>query len=410
MSSLPLSRFASVLRVAALSGLAAVGGPAAPARAQSNDDCMACHAEPGMTGTRDGKKIVVTVDPKTLKGSVHAKLECVACHQSLAGKDLPHDPGVKLVECAACHDKPVANYRASIHGRMAAKGDVTAPRCFDCHGAPHGIAAVSDPRSPVSTMNVPATCGGCHHEGSQVSLTHHIPQERILENYSESIHGEGLYKKGLTVTAVCTSCHSGHLILPHEDERSSTNRANIVKTCTRCHARIEVVHRKVVDGKLWEKEPNKVPSCTDCHAPHKVRRNASAEGMATKDCLLCHGKTDLAMTQGRQEGLAVRRRAGICRVDPCPRRLRPVPHGGSRLPEARLRDDQVEGGLRGLPRRRRRHLQDEHPRHAARQERSRCTRLPRLPRQARHQEQALALLADVRPERPGPLRPVPPRR
>ena len=286
-------RFALHLLIA---GVPLLGGGAA--LAQSSDDCMACHAERGMTGTRNGREIGVTVDRKLLASSVHGPLDCVSCHQSLSGKDLPHEPGVPLVDCAACHEREGKDYRASAHGRAADHGDPTAARCPDCHGPPHGILASADPRSPVSTINVPATCGRCHHEGSEVSTQHHIPEERILENYSESIHGEGLFKKGLTVTAVCSSCHSAHLVLPHEDARSSTNRANIAKTCTRCHARIEVVHQKVVNGKLWEKEPHKVPSCTDCHTSHKIRRSAFAQGMATKDCLLCHGKPELAMTRG----------------------------------------------------------------------------------------------------------------
>ena len=282
-----------------------VASIAALASAQSRDDCMGCHAEAGMSGTRDGKNISVTVDLKKLNASAHAGVECVGCHANLAGKDLPHDQFNDRVSCAKCHEKQVKEQQASIHAQMAAKGDKTAPNCFSCHGQPHAIAPRRDPRSPVATVNVPATCGRCHHEGTEVSITHNIPQDRILENYTESIHGAGLFKKGLTVTAVCSSCHNSHLILPHEDGRSSINRANIAATCTRCHSRIEDVHRKVIEGKLWEKEPHKIPSCTDCHSPHKVKR-ASAEGMATKDCLSCHGKQDLHTTvNGKRVSLYV---------------------------------------------------------------------------------------------------------
>jgi len=277
--------------VAALSLVASAGA------AQTKDDCLACHTQEGLEGTRDGQTIPVTVDPKLLAGSAHGRLECVQCHANLAGKDLPHDPFANRVDCGRCHERQAKEYRTSRHGQAAAEGDASAPRCFDCHGAPHGILPRADAKSPVSTINIPGTCGRCHHEGSKVSVSHDIPESRILENYTESIHGEGLYRKGLTVTAVCSSCHSAHLVLPHEDARSSTNRANIASTCTRCHARIEDVHRKVVDGKLWEKEPHKVPSCTDCHSPHKVRRTSAEQGMATQDCLLCHGKPDLSMTR-----------------------------------------------------------------------------------------------------------------
>ena len=133
MSESPAS--SRLARVVA-AGLALTFAAAArPALAQSNDDCMACHEALGMTGTRDGKQINVTVDGKKLKASAHAKVECVSCHKD--AKELPHEPGLKRVDCSTCHDKPVRDYRASSHGRAAAAGDATAPACFDCHGRSH---------------------------------------------------------------------------------------------------------------------------------------------------------------------------------------------------------------------------------------------------------------------------------
>ena len=110
-----------------------------------------------------------------------------------------------------------------------------------------------------------------------------------------SIHGEGLFQQGLTVTAVCTSCHTSHDILPHTDPTSSIHRDNVAKTCTQCHGQIEQVHRKVIEGRLWEEEPHKIPACVDCHSPHKIRRVFYAAGMANEDCLTCHRKPDLTM-------------------------------------------------------------------------------------------------------------------
>jgi cytochrome b subunit of formate dehydrogenase len=107
------------------------------------------------------------------------------------------------------------------------------------------------------------------------------------------MHGEGLYKQGLTVTAVCSDCHTAHNVLPHTDPRSSIFRDNVPKTCAKCHGRIEDVHQKVIRGELWEKEPNKIPVCIDCHEPHEARKLFYEEGVADRECMECHGKPDV---------------------------------------------------------------------------------------------------------------------
>jgi cytochrome b subunit of formate dehydrogenase len=151
-------------------------------------------------------------------------------------------------------------------------------------------------------MNIPVLCGRCHQEGSPVTLSHTISQDRILENYSMSIHGEGLYRQGLSVTAVCTSCHTSHDILPHSDPQSSIHHERVAETCSKCHSQIERVHRKIIEGRLWEEEPDKIPACVDCHSPHKIRKVFYPAGLANQDCLTCHSDPTLSM---EREGVAV---------------------------------------------------------------------------------------------------------
>ncbi len=173
-------------------------------------------------------------------------------------------------------------------------------------------------------MNVPLLCGQCHREGTPVSRFRDIPQESILENYVDSIHGVGLFEKGLTVTAVCTSCHSAHEILPHTDPRSTINAKNLAGTCMQCHGQIERVHRKVINGELWEQRPHLIPACIDCHQPHKIRKVFYDAGMANRDCLSCHAKPDLAMDARRRANFSLRRRIGSRPVGSRREDLRPV--------------------------------------------------------------------------------------
>ncbi len=311
------------------------------AHPQSIDECLACHSDETLTATHDGREISAHVDGKAFAASIHgsAGLACVDCHADLVGKGDGHEDTVAPVDCGSCHEdqakeaklgvhgrltdgRPAAScadchhvhvaksaaeamqncvtchpqvvkdQHESLHGRAAARGDKLAPTCVTCHGH-HTIRPHTDPKSRVAVMNIPPLCGQCHKEGTPVSRFRNIPQQNILANYVDSIHGEGLYKKGLTVTAVCTSCHTAHRILPHTDPSSSIAKGNVVKTCTQCHALIEQVHRKVINGQLWENRPHSIPVCVDCHQPHKIRQVFYTAGMANKDCLTCHGKKDL---------------------------------------------------------------------------------------------------------------------
>ena len=240
-------------------------------RAQESSECLDCHEDRELTGKRSGRTISVFVDAAKLKSSIHASVVCIDCHADLAGKELPHGDELKRAACGSCHEDIQALHAKSLHGQAIARNDPLAPRCQDCHGS-HEVVRVKDARSPVAPLRVPFLCGKCHQEGATVQRQRTIHQDNILENFSESIHGEGLLKKGLIVAPNCASCHTAHSILKHTDPASSIARANIAKTCTQCHAAIEAVHRKVIKGELWEKESHRLPACVDCHQPHKVRK------------------------------------------------------------------------------------------------------------------------------------------
>ena len=260
--------------------------------AQENSDCFMCHGDKAATGKRNGKIVSIFVDEKKIGSSVHGKVLCISCHVDLKDSDFPHKEKLAPAQCGGCHQDAKKLYDEGIHGKAYAKKDPLAPNCQNCHGA-HEITKVKDKNSAVYALKIPYLCGKCHKEGTPVQLQRNIPQDHILENYSESIHGEGLLKKGLAVSATCASCHSPHRILPHTDPRSTIARKNIAATCTTCHVAIEAVHRKIIRGELWEKEANKLPACVDCHQPHKARKMFYDNGMANQDCMRCHGNPGL---------------------------------------------------------------------------------------------------------------------
>jgi len=270
-----------------------------------SEDCAGCHDSGPRTGRRE-PGVPPGFNAAALKASPHASLECVACHSDI--KEVPHQEKLAKVDCGSCHGEEQSQYTGSVHGRKAAQNDPYAPGCKFCHvGGTHEILPPSNLKSKVSIINVPRLCGTCHAEGTEVSKTRAIPQTNIAENYKDSIHGKGLFEQGLTVTAVCSSCHTAHNVLPHTDPNSSIAKQNIAKTCMRCHADIQNVHRKVIRGELWEKQPNLIPVCVDCHEPHKIRKVFYIEGMSNGDCLSCHGNPALKWSSpGKTGSLFVR--------------------------------------------------------------------------------------------------------
>ncbi|MCK5489942.1 MAG: cytochrome c3 family protein, partial [Gemmatimonadetes bacterium] len=254
-------------------------------------NCLMCHENPAFFQSQEnGDRLVVTQE--SLAGSVHANLRCQDCH---AGLEFPHQAEAPAPSCGQCHGRQTREHRQSLHGQAAARGDALAPDCAECHGT-HGILSSRSLTSRTSVMNVPVLCGECHQEGTEVSERRDIPQDSILRNYSLSIHGAGLFERGLSVTAVCTSCHTSHFILPHTDPRSSIHVDNVAGTCMACHARIEEVHTQVIEGRLWEEQPHLIPACVDCHQPHEIRRVFYDAGVANADCLECHSDPELTGT------------------------------------------------------------------------------------------------------------------
>ncbi len=269
-----------------------------PVSAQDNEKCFDCHSDEELTGSFADEEMSMFVAEEAYATSIHSDMACAECHQDIDSKRRRHSTrkDLELVDCSGCH-RPEANaHKRSLHGVAAKDGDPLAPTCADCHGK-HDILPASDHGSPTAVMNVPLLCGACHQEGSPVSRTHDISQENILENYSMSIHGEGLFRQGLTVTAVCTSCHTAHDIRSHTDKRSSIHADNVAGTCASCHGQIEQVHRKVIKGELWTEDPGKIHACVDCHAPHEIRNVFYPDGLADKDCLTCHSDAELTMTR-----------------------------------------------------------------------------------------------------------------
>ncbi len=255
-----------------LGGLLLLGAPAAaqapkPA-APANDDCLACHDDPGATRANGTG---VAVSASQFAASVHGQLalNCVDCHKDLAATaEFPHPERLAKVDCAGCHQEAVDKYGTSIHGQLKDSGrNSHAATCVDCHGT-HDIRPAADSESRTYALNLPKTCGTCH--GNNAVITGEAG--RIFNEYEDSVHGRAVSKSGLLVAANCTSCHGAHDIQQHNAAGSHVSRANIPGTCAKCHEGVAATYSRGVHGQQEQKGNTAAPVCSDCHTSHQIQR------------------------------------------------------------------------------------------------------------------------------------------
>jgi hypothetical protein len=231
---------------------------------------MRCHADEKLRRSRDGQSMYVNA--ADLSHSRHMKVACSQCHSQVNASRLrPCEAITQQVDCTSCHDEIGKMYLTSIHGQLLGKNDPNAPTCKECHGT-HGVLGKRDPQSNTFSTNVPALCARCHREGQKAAARYTGRQHEIIQHYNESIHGKGLLKSGLTVTATCTSCHSAHHMLPRTDPDSSVNPKNVPSTCGQCHHGIEETFKTSIHSRTASFPGKELPVCSDCHSAHSITR------------------------------------------------------------------------------------------------------------------------------------------
>ena len=212
-------------------------------KANLPDTCGKCHSNP----TLAAKYMFAVAKPvEAYSSSVHGRaiqqgnLNAASCNDCHGVHDiLPlSDPRSKIwkqnvaLTCGQCHKDVYDIYRASIHGQAVAAGALEAATCTDCHGE-HRILAPGNPQSSVYLANVSqVTCSRCH-ANTQLMASFNVPASRV-PTYEDSYHGVAS-RSGQQTVANCASCHGVHNIFPSRDPRSTVNKANLAKTCGKCH-------------------------------------------------------------------------------------------------------------------------------------------------------------------------------
>ncbi len=265
--------------------------PAAPAapKPPTSDDCLACHGDPSATGA-NGRSIAVSADQ--FGASIHGQsgIPCVGCHADLATTtDFPHAEKLAPVVCATCHDAAAAKYETSVHAQARrASPQSVAAACKDCHGT-HDILPSSNPDSSTYHFNLPATCGRCH-GNADIIRRGRIAIGNVVVQFQDSIHGQALFKSGLTVAPDCKDCHNAHDIRRKSDPASTVFRTTIPATCGKCHEGVERRYQTGVHGDALAKGRPDAPVCVTCHTAHRIQRaeGATWKSQVLAECGSCH--------------------------------------------------------------------------------------------------------------------------
>ncbi|RPI90494.1 MAG: ammonia-forming cytochrome c nitrite reductase subunit c552, partial [Chloroflexi bacterium] len=196
----------------------------------TDESCLACHQQEGMTAQVGGEPLPVTIDPEKFSASVHGTedIACVDCHTNITGFPHPEvtassrrDFTMELYPtCQECHLEQYEKTLDSVHQRAIAAGNTNAAVCTDCHN-PHTQPRLTDESTgellPEARVAVPQTCAQCH--------------STIYETYSDSVHGAAL-QDGNQDVPTCINCHGVHNI---GDPTSNSFRNSVPALCADCH-------------------------------------------------------------------------------------------------------------------------------------------------------------------------------
>ena len=286
--------------------------PAAAAVKLDNATCLSCHDADKdkleITGSNGEKRPLLAIPADKLAKSVHAEMQCVACHKEITDATATHkiDTGVPKANCAQCHDalwetvkkesltqeksrlglvvKNIEAYKKSFHA-LPDKSDKTRPKayCDQCHDThSFNIPAKGSAKRVEWRKTTPELCGKCH--------------DYQIEEYSESVHGVELLKKNNVKAPVCIDCHSSHDIASTSAEQF---KVGIAEDCGSCHQESLKSYKDTYHGQVNTLGYGYTAKCYDCHGSHAILKSDDPKSKVhpnnkLKTCKQCHnGKKDL---------------------------------------------------------------------------------------------------------------------
>jgi len=261
--------------------------------------CFICHKET--------ENLPADISPDD--AHLQAAISCAGCH---GGDDTSDDPDISMSRthgfkgvplkkdipqlCGKCHSDinfmrkyqpriatdQVDQYFQSIHGKQLLRGDQKVADCTSCHTA-HAIRPVSDPRSSVYALNLPATCNHCH--GDSMLMSKYKLKSDAYKMYRSSVHGIALLDRKDTNAPACNDCHGNHGATPPGIE-------SIAYVCGTCHMKNSQYFSESKMSKVFSSSG--FHSCEQCHGHHYII--PPTDQMLGTDsssvCIKCHKSGD----------------------------------------------------------------------------------------------------------------------
>jgi predicted CXXCH cytochrome family protein len=276
----------------------------------SNDYCLGCHLQPGLSKTLpSGEILSLYINPDLFNHGVHNQenVACVDCHTDISAFPHPELQAYTLrdvtlknyTSCQNCHADQFNKTLDSVHQKVLASGNTNAAVCTDCHN-PHQQTRITDKQTgqllPEARLRIPQTCARCH--------------SAIYNAYKESVHGKALTVQGNLDVPTCIDCHGVHNI---QNPTTARFRNDTPQLCAKCHTDPQIMSKYGISTQvlntyvadfhgttvtLFEQvspdTPTNKPVCTDCHGVHDISKvDDPATGIAIKQNLLakcqrCH--------------------------------------------------------------------------------------------------------------------------
>ncbi|MBI3523130.1 MAG: cytochrome C [Betaproteobacteria bacterium] len=285
---------------------------APPAAAKpDNAACLSCH-DGNKLETLDAngaKRTLPEIPADKLAKSVHADMQCVACHKEITDAVASHkiSPVAQKPNCIQCHEtlwetvkkenliqeksrlglvvKNIEAYKKSFHA-LPGKEDKTHPKaaCDQCHDThSFNIPARGSAKRVEWRKTVPNVCGEkCHSDE--------------VEEYSSSVHGKALLEKNNVKSPVCIDCHSAHDIA---NTSAEPFKVGIAADCGSCHKDNLKSYKDTYHGQVNTLGYGYTAKCYDCHGSHSILKADDPKSKVhlnnrLKTCKQCHnGKKDL---------------------------------------------------------------------------------------------------------------------